>query len=85
MMTALRYLQRRRGDYQSTFIGTKAGERVLADLHSFCGADKQSFVSDPYQTANNEGRRRVWLHVAKCLSITDEQMARITSVEEVNV
>lgn len=79
----IRYFQRLRADYRATFVGTASGERVLADFHNYSGADKQSFVESPYQTAFNEGKRRMWLHVAKRLDMTDEEISRITKIEGV--
>ena len=75
-LTPVRYLQRRRQDYKEVF-GSPQGERVLKDLHTFCGADKQSHSSDSHQTAFNEGLRRVWLRINGYLSMTDEQITRL--------
>ncbi len=83
-MTPLKYLRRRRADYVDTF-SSPVGERVLADLHEFCGAGKQSYVADPYQTAYNEGMRRVYLRIQGFLRMTDEQITRVIQNNEVGI
>ncbi len=44
---------------------------LLADLARLCNADAETYVpGDPHATAFNEGRRAVWLHIQRMLSLT---------------
>ena len=46
------------------------GRLVLADLARLCGAGRTSFVpGDALETAFNEGKRAVFLHVAAVLAL----------------
>ena len=80
-MTPETKLKRRRSDYVDTFSSPQ-GERVLADLHEFCGASKSSFGRNPYETAHNEGMRRVWLRIEAFLRMDDERILRILKKAE---
>lgn len=82
-MNAEKELKRLRQAYQEVF-GSPQGELVLSDLHNFCGADMDSFDIDPYITSNNEGKRRVWLHIKGKRDMTDEYILRITRREAIN-
>ena len=54
--------------YRAVFEGD-AGEDVLRDLYEFCGLYRQAHVAgDPFETAFNDGRRRVALRLHAMLS-----------------
>ena len=80
-MTNAERIQKIRNDYEAAFSSPQ-GERVLSDLRIFCGATKSSFDSDPYQTAYNEGLRRVWLRIESYLAMTDERILRLVKHSE---
>jgi len=62
--------------YRGAFEGNH-GERVLADLATFCHASKTTHVmGDPYGSAQLEGRRQVWLRIREGLDLTDAQINR---------
>lgn len=70
---AFDFLARRRTAYVRTFTGPFSDE-VLADLAKFCRANESCFHADPRVHAVAEGRREVWLRIAKHLNLTDEQL-----------
>lgn len=54
------------------------GRLLLADLAALCGAERTSFVpGDALETAFNEGKRAVFLHVAAVLELTAADIARL--------
>lgn len=70
-----------RKSYQAAFAGG-AGQKALEDLRRFCRADTSCIVTIPHETNPNatrgvdiyatfsaEGRREVWLHVARMLGL----------------
>lgn len=67
------FLASRRTAYVRTFEGPEA-EKVLADLARFCRAAETTFHADPRVHAVAEGRREVWLRIAKHLNLSDEQL-----------
>lgn len=73
---AQQFLQRRAYVYQQTFLNP-LGEEVLADLAKFCRATESTFHQDPRAHAVAEGRREVWLRIAKHLHLTDEQLFQL--------
>lgn len=70
------FLAQRRTAYVRTFTGPY-GEEVLEDLARFCRAHETTFHSDPRAHAVAEGRREVWLRIAKHINLTDDQLWRI--------
>jgi len=67
-------LFKRRKQYKDTFSGPN-GEAVLKDLLNFCHYDKPTYViGDQYQTAYNEGMRRVALRITSILNMDDKQI-----------
>lgn len=51
-------------------VAGDTGRLVLADLSEICGENRTSFVpGDPQQTAFNEGRRSVLLHIRSVLGL----------------
>jgi len=67
------FISRRRTAYVKTFTGPMADE-VLEDLARFCRANDTTFHADPRLHAVLEGRREVWLRIARHLNLTDEQL-----------
>ena len=66
-----------RAAYRGVFSGPD-GELVLQDLLKFCNGGNQSFVpGEPYETAFNEGKRRVALRIVAFCEMTDLQMMEI--------
>ncbi len=68
--------------YQATFLGPDgkphpAAQEVLADLAAFCRADASTFDDDPRRHALLEGRREVWLRIARGLRLDKEAVARL--------
>lgn len=59
---AAEILAQQRRDYRSAFA-SESGKRVLADLARLCYLTDSTFSENPYQTAVNEGRRQVMLHI----------------------
>lgn len=56
-------------DYHAVF-DTPTGQRVLADLFTFCHFDKPSYVrGDTHETAFREGERNVLLRVSQILNL----------------
>lgn len=70
----LRHLWGRRGDqvrlaYRRVFAG-ESGQYVMADLSALCGEAATSFSpGDPHQTAFQEGKRSVLLHIRSVLGL----------------
>lgn len=58
-------------------LSTPAGEFLLANLLDFTGFYKQSFSSDPYQTAFNEGKRSVALQLIQMLDLKEEDLRNL--------
>lgn len=65
-------------DYERTF---RRAPLVLADLAHLCHAARSTIAADPYETAFNEGKRAVWLHIAEMLSLKPEDY--VTIVKEI--
>jgi hypothetical protein len=62
-----------RSAYQTCFSGV-AGETVLRDLYKFCNAMQPTHVmGNEYETAFNEGKRRVFLRIFHQMKIHDER------------
>lgn len=69
----MRFLSRRRTAYMHTF-NNPFGQEVLEDLARFCRAHESTFHVDPRAHAVAEGRREVWLRIAKHLNLNEEQI-----------
>lgn len=67
------YISRRRTAYVKVFAGP-FGDEVLEDLAKFCRANETAFHPDPRVHAALEGRREVFLRIARHLQLTDEQL-----------
>lgn len=63
----VRFLVTRKRAYQLVFQ-SQSGEVVLEDLAKFCGAEVSTFYDDPRKQAWAEGKREVWLRIAKHLN-----------------
>ena len=70
---AQQFLSRRRTAYAKTFNGP-FGVEVLEDLAKFCRAHESTFHADPRAHAVAEGRREVWLRIARHLELSDTQL-----------
>lgn len=77
------FLLGRKRDYSHTFK-SPAGQRVLQDLAKFCRADSSCFHEDPRLHAVLEGRREVWLRIAKHLNLTPEQLYALYAGHQFN-
>lgn len=67
------FLTTRGQAYRSVFRGVY-GERVLDDLAKFCRAHDSTFHSDPRAEGVLQGRREVWLRIARHLNMTEDQL-----------
>ena len=70
------FLSRRHNTYKNA-LHTVDGKFLLASLLDFTGFYKQSFASDPYQTAFNEGKRAVALHLIQMLDLKEEDLRQL--------
>lgn len=72
------FISRRRNAYCKTFMPTGEfapyAEEVLVDLARFCRAHDTCFQVDPRAHAVAEGRREVWLRIARNLHLSDAQL-----------
>lgn len=58
--------------------GSPVARLVLADLMHLCQAKDTSMVpGDPHQTAFNEGKRAVWLHIQDMLDVDADDIAEL--------
>ena len=74
MLDRVRDFLRTRGqDYRQTFKGVH-GERVLSDLAKFCRAHDTTFNADARMEGILQGRREVWLRIAKHLNMTEDEL-----------
>lgn len=69
----LAFLQRRRTAYRAVFHNPM-GEEVLRDLAKFCRAHESTFHTDPRAHAVLEGRREVFLRIARHLHLDDDKL-----------
>jgi hypothetical protein len=67
------YLRTRAQDYRQVFSGVH-GERVLDDLAKFCRAHESTFNPDARMEGVLQGRREVWLRIARHLKMTEEEL-----------
>lgn len=56
----------------ATVFGSPLGQQVLEDLRRSCFVNKTSFVSDPYQSAFNEGMREVVLLIQRAIQTAQD-------------
>jgi hypothetical protein len=69
----MNFLDRKQKRIKAAF-NSPDGEFLLAALLDFSGFYKQSFSENPYQTAFNEGKRAIALHLIQMLALTEEDM-----------
>jgi len=70
-------LLKRKQRYMNVFSGPD-GEEVLKDLLKFCHYESPTFVvGDQYQTAHNEGMRRVALRIVSIINMDDETIREL--------
>lgn len=72
----MKFLNRKHGAYKSA-LKQGDGQFLLASLLDFTGFYKQSFSSDPYTTAFNEGKRAVALHLIQMLDMKEEDLRNL--------
>ena len=72
----MKFITRKTTTYRQA-LSDKDGQFLLASLLDFTGFYKQSFSSDPYQTAFNEGRRSVALHIIQMLDLKEEDLRNL--------
>ena len=66
-----------RDAYRTIFEGPN-GEIALDDLYQYCRMGQPTYcIGDAYQTAHNEGMRRVFLHIFKLMNMNEQQLAEI--------
>lgn len=64
---------------------TEWGRRVLLDMAAYSNMTMTSFVpGDPHQTAFNEGRRDLYLHVCELANLTPEEIQHGLKPKESN-
>lgn len=73
MDRVLGFLQGRRDAYRSVFQ-SPPGEKVLKDLAKFCRAHDSTFHTDARVAAVLEGRREVFLRIARHLHLDDDKL-----------
>lgn len=73
-----------RGKYKQVF-GGPVGQEVLRDLASFCRAAETTFRPDPREHALLEGRREVFLRIAKYMNIPSEQIYEILAGRTITI
>jgi hypothetical protein len=67
------FLRTRTQAYRHVFKGIYA-ERVLEDLAKFCRAHASTFHPDARMEGVLQGRREVWLRIAKHLNMSEEDL-----------
>lgn len=68
-------LFKRQNDYLNTFdLNSVSAQAVLKDLAKFCRASESTFHADERIHATLEGRREVWLRIAKHLNLDQETL-----------
>lgn len=72
----MNFLSRKSQTFKNAFK-TSDGQFLLAALLDITGFYKQSFSSDPYQTAFNEGKRAVALHIIQQLDLREEDLRQL--------
>lgn len=70
------FLRRRRTAYVHVFCNP-IGEEVLTDLARFCRAHDTTFHADPRAQALLEGRREVFLRIARHINLSDDALWRL--------
>lgn len=71
-----RFLRRRRTAYVQVFC-SPVGEEVLSDLARFCRAHDTTMHADPRMHAVLEGRREVFLRIARHINLSDDALWKL--------
>jgi hypothetical protein len=75
---ARQFLSGRKGAYCRVFnLESRDVETVLTDLAKFCRAHDSAWHADPRVHAVMEGRREVWLRIARHLRLDDETLFKL--------
>jgi hypothetical protein len=72
----MKFITRKTTTYRQA-LSDGDGQFLLASLLDFTGFYKQSFSSDPYQTAFNEGKRAVALHIIQMMDLKEEDLRNL--------
>lgn len=71
---------RLRSDYRAVFA-TDSGRRVLADLFRSCVLDNVGYIQE--ETAlHSQGRRWVFARIHRMMNMTDEELIKMTEVQD---
>lgn len=70
------FMNRKQQQYKQAF-SSREGQFLLASLLDFSGFYRQSFSSDSHQTAFNEGKRAVALHIIQLLDLREEDLRNL--------
>lgn len=72
------YVSRLASDYRKTFK-TASGKHVLMDLYEKCHGMRSTFPQsgNPFETARNEGKRTVLLHILSQLKEDDQDLRKL--------
>lgn len=74
--------------FKELFLGDngqlkRSGERVLADLRTFCWADKPTiFDKDPVVMARREGRREVFVRIQNFLNLDERVVQKLMELDD---
>lgn len=72
------FLSGRRLAYLQVFKkDDKFAEEVLADLATFCRANRSTFLPNERAHALLEGRREVWLRIQEHLKLSDDDLWKL--------
>lgn len=88
--TYLRFLNLRNAYRALVASDKKAGRLALDDLADFCRADRSCVIVgkdgrvDTHATAVAEGRREVWLKIQQMINLTDAELLRLRTDEEID-
>lgn len=59
------------------------GQLILEDLAKFCRANKTCFHQDARMHAVAEGRREVWLRIAKFINLNLDELFRLHAGQDI--
>lgn len=66
-------------EYQRAFQGNTL---MRADLALFCGVGNPNEASTDFERGANEGKRRVWLHIARLCGLRPEDFTALADGEQ---
>lgn len=74
-MSKLNSHQQRITDFQSVFLGTEQGERVLQHLYQLCGMNRQIHTpGDAHDTSFKAGQHRVGQAIHNLVTMTADEI-----------